>query len=45
MVVYEVHNLTAKSADAAKDTTELIKKTLRVVENVTADIRKISNQF
>lgn len=28
-----MRNLAAKSADAAKDTTELIEKTLRVVEN------------
>ncbi len=59
-----MRNLAAKSADAAKDTTELIEKTLQVVENgsvltgktqesldsvvagaenVTADIRKISD--
>ncbi len=63
VVADEVRNLAAKSADAAKDTTELIEKTLRVVENgslltgktqesldsvvagaenVTADIRKIT---
>ena len=33
VVADEVRNLAAKSADAAKDTTELIEKTLRVVEN------------
>ncbi|MCI8531240.1 MAG: HAMP domain-containing protein [Lachnospiraceae bacterium] len=64
VVADEVRNLAAKSADAAKDTTELIEKTLQVVENgsvltgktqesldsvvagaenVTADIRKISD--
>ncbi|MEY8337258.1 methyl-accepting chemotaxis protein [Lachnospiraceae bacterium 62-35] len=32
VVADEVRNLAAKSADAAKDTTELIEKTLRVVE-------------
>ncbi len=64
VVADEVRNLAAKSADAAKDTTALIEKTLRVVENgsiltgrtqeslnsvvagaenVTSDIRKISD--
>lgn len=33
VVADEVRNLAAKSADAAKDTTALIEKTLRVVEN------------
>ena len=33
VVADEVRNLAAKSADAAKNTTELIEKTLRVVEN------------
>ncbi len=33
VVADEVRNLAAKSADAAKDTTELIEKTLQVVEN------------
>lgn len=33
VVADEVRNLAAKSAEAAKDTTELIEKTLRVVEN------------
>lgn len=64
VVADEVRNLAAKSAEAAKDTTALIEKTLRVVEtgsvltgrtqeslnsvvtgaeNVTEDIRKISD--
>ncbi len=64
VVADEVRNLAAKSADAAKDTTQLIEKTLQVVENgslltgktqeslnavvsgaenVTADIKKISD--
>ncbi len=64
VVADEVRNLAAKSADAAKDTTALIEKTLTVVENgslltgktqeslnsvvagaenVTADIKKISD--
>ncbi len=33
VVADEVRNLAAKSADAAKDTTQLIEKTLQVVEN------------
>ena len=33
VVADEVRNLAAKSAEAAKNTTELIEKTLRVVEN------------
>ena len=64
VVADEVRNLAAKSADAAKDTTQLIEKTLQVVENgslltgktqeslntvvagaenITADIKKISD--
>ena len=64
VVADEVRNLAAKSAEAAKDTTALIEKTLKVVENgslltgrtqeslnsvvagaenVTADIKKISD--